>query len=54
MKKQTLECRTTVRFPDKDWKFIQKLVEGGEFCCETDVIRAAVKEYRESQEKRKR
>ena len=49
--KQILTCRTTVRFPNKDWEFMQKLIKDGEFCCETDVIRAAVKEYREKHEK---
>ena len=43
MVKNNLEFRTTVRFPQKDWEFIEKLVEDGEFCCVTDVIRAAVK-----------
>ncbi len=48
--KQILTCRTTVRFPNKDWEFMQNLIKDGEFCCETDVIRAAVKEYREKHE----
>jgi putative addiction module CopG family antidote len=43
-------CRTTVRFPPKDWEFIQKMIKKGEFSSESDVIRAAVKEFREKRE----
>lgn len=39
--------RTTVRFPEKDWLFLHKLVKAGEFNTEVDVIRAAVKLLRE-------
>ncbi|MBI5061822.1 MAG: ribbon-helix-helix protein, CopG family [Candidatus Aenigmarchaeota archaeon] len=38
--------RTTVRFPEKDWNYIQKLVKEGEFKSTSDVIRAAVREFR--------
>ncbi len=39
--------RTTVRFPEKDWMFLHKLVKIGEFNTEVDAIRAAVKLLRE-------
>jgi Arc/MetJ-type ribon-helix-helix transcriptional regulator len=39
--------RTTVRFPEKDWLFLHKLVKAGEFNTEVDAIRAAVKLLRE-------
>ena len=38
--------RTTVRFPEKDWKFIQKLIKEGEFTSPSDAIRAAVRDFR--------
>lgn len=42
----TNKNRTTVRFPDKDWDFIQKLVKEGEFKSTSDAVRAAVREFR--------
>ena len=36
----------TVRFPEKDWKFIQKLIKEGEFTSPSDAIRAAVRDFR--------
>ena len=42
----TKECRTTVRFSEKDWGFVQKLVKEGEFTSPSDVIRFAVREFR--------
>lgn len=38
--------RTTVRFPKKDWDFIQKLLKEGEFKSTSDAIREAVREFR--------
>lgn len=40
------EYRTTVRFPEKDWNFLQKLVKEGEFSTPSDAIRFAVREFR--------
>ncbi|MFH1631063.1 MAG: ribbon-helix-helix domain-containing protein [Candidatus Aenigmatarchaeota archaeon] len=38
--------RTTVRFAEKDWDYMQKLIKEGEFSTPSDVIRAAVREFR--------
>jgi Arc/MetJ-type ribon-helix-helix transcriptional regulator len=51
-KRTKLEFRTTVRFPEKDWKFLEELISKGEFCCESDAIRAAVREFREKHQKK--
>ena len=43
------EFSTTVRFPEKDWIFLEKLVKDGEFSTPSDVIRFAVREFRKKQ-----
>jgi len=45
--KETLskDSRTTVRFPKKDWERMRELIEEGEYCCVSEVIRHAVKDF---------
>jgi len=51
--KKNEDYRTTVRFPQKDWEFMDGLVEDGEYCCASEVIRAAVKEFKIKHKKKK-
>lgn len=44
------DWRVTLRFPKRDYYFIQKLVEDGEYVNSADVIRDAVKHFRAGME----
>lgn len=41
-----VEYRATIRFPRKDYEFMQKLIKSGEYTNVTDVVRDAVKRFR--------
>jgi Arc/MetJ-type ribon-helix-helix transcriptional regulator len=41
-----IECRATIRFPRKDYEFMQKLIEEGEYTNITEIVRDAVKRLR--------
>ena len=41
-----IEYRATIRFPRKDYEFMQKLIESGEYANITDIVRDAVKRFR--------
>ncbi|MCP8316041.1 MAG: hypothetical protein H3Z51_04150 [archaeon] len=41
-----IEYRATIRFPRRDYEFMQKLIEGGEYTNITDIVRDAVKRFR--------
>jgi Arc/MetJ-type ribon-helix-helix transcriptional regulator len=41
-----VEYRATIRFPRKDYEFMQKLIESGEYANITDIVRDAVKRFR--------
>jgi len=45
--------RVTIRFPQKDFEFMQRLVAEGEYANVTDVVRDAVKHHRTEWEMRK-
>ena len=40
-----VEYRATIRFPKKDYEFMQKLIEEGEYTNITEVVRDAVKRF---------
>ncbi|MGQ9583699.1 MAG: ribbon-helix-helix domain-containing protein [Thermoplasmatota archaeon] len=41
-----VEYRATIRFPRKDYEFMQKLIEAGEYTNITEIVRDAVKRFR--------
>jgi Arc/MetJ-type ribon-helix-helix transcriptional regulator len=41
-----IEYRATIRFPKKDYEFMQKLIEEGEYTNVTEIVRDAVKRFR--------
>jgi Arc/MetJ-type ribon-helix-helix transcriptional regulator len=41
-----IEYRATIRFPRKDYEFMQQLIEHGEYANITDIVRDAVKRFR--------
>ncbi len=41
-----IEYRATIRFPRKDYEFMQKLIEDGEYTNITEIVRDAVKRFR--------
>ena len=41
-----IEYRATIRFPKKDYEFMQKLIEEGEYTNITEIVRDAVKRFR--------
>lgn len=41
-----VEYRATIRFPKKDYEFMQKLIETGEYTNITEIVRDAVKRFR--------
>ena len=41
-----VEYRATIRFPRKDYEFMQKLIEDGEYTNITEIVRDAVKRFR--------
>jgi Arc/MetJ-type ribon-helix-helix transcriptional regulator len=42
----SFEYRATIRFPRKDYEFMQKLIEEGEYTNITEIVRDAVKKFR--------
>jgi Arc/MetJ-type ribon-helix-helix transcriptional regulator len=46
------DCRITLRLPKRDYYFIQRLVEEGEYTNSADVVRDAVKHFRADLEQR--
>lgn len=41
-----IEYRATIRFPRKDYEFLQKLIDSGEYTNVTEIVRDAVKRFR--------
>ena len=41
-----IEYRATIRFPKKDYEFMQRLIETGEYTNITEIVRDAVKRFR--------
>lgn len=41
-----IEYRATIRFPRKDYEFLKKLIENGEYTNITEIVRDAVKKFR--------
>ena len=41
-----IEYRATIRFPKKDYEFMQELIENGEYTNITEIVRDAVKRFR--------
>ena len=41
-----IEYRATIRFPRKDYEFMQMLIEEGEYTNITEIVRDAVKRFR--------
>ncbi len=41
-----IEYRATIRFPRKDYEFMQELIENGEYTNITEIVRDAVKRFR--------
>lgn len=41
-----IEYRATIRFPRKDYEFMQNLIEEGEYTNITEIVRDAVKRFR--------
>ena len=41
-----IEYRATIRFPRKDYEFMQKLIADGEYTNITEIVRDAVKRFR--------
>ncbi len=41
-----IEYRATIRFPRKDYEFMKKLIEEGEYTNITEIVRDAVKRFR--------
>ncbi len=41
-----IEYRATIRFPRKDYEFMHKLIEDGEYTNITEIVRDAVKRFR--------
>lgn len=41
-----IEYRATIRFPQKDYEFMQKLIDDGEYTNITEIVRDAVKRFR--------
>jgi Arc/MetJ-type ribon-helix-helix transcriptional regulator len=41
-----IEYRATIRFPRKDYEFMQKLLDEGEYTNITEIVRDAVKRFR--------
>lgn len=41
-----IEYRATIRFPRKDYEFMQGLIEEGEYTNITEIVREAVKRFR--------
>jgi hypothetical protein len=40
------EFRSTIRFPQKDYEFMQRLIKDGEYTSITEIVRDAVKRFR--------
>ncbi|MFN4132880.1 MAG: type II toxin-antitoxin system ParD family antitoxin [Candidatus Hadarchaeales archaeon] len=45
-----IEYRATIRFPRKDYEFMQKMIEEGEYTNMTEIVREAVKRLRKEME----
>jgi len=41
-----IEYRATIRFPKKDYEFMQTLIQAGEYTNITEIVRDAVKRFR--------
>jgi Arc/MetJ-type ribon-helix-helix transcriptional regulator len=41
-----IEYRATIRFPQKDYEFMQRLIDEGEYTNVTEIVRDAVKRFR--------
>ena len=41
-----IEFRATIRFPQKDYEFMQQLIKDGEYTNITEIVRDAVKRFR--------
>ncbi len=41
-----IEFRATIRFPQKDYEFMQRLIKEGEYTNITEIVRDAVKRFR--------
>jgi Arc/MetJ-type ribon-helix-helix transcriptional regulator len=41
-----VEFRATIRFPQKDYEFLQRLIKEGEYTNITEIVRDAVKRFR--------
>jgi Arc/MetJ-type ribon-helix-helix transcriptional regulator len=41
-----IEYRATIRFPKKDYEFMQALIQTGEYTNITEIVRDAVKRFR--------
>lgn len=41
-----IEYRATIRFPRKDYEFMQRLIADGEYTNITEIVRDAVKRFR--------
>ena len=41
-----IEYRATIRFPQRDYEFMQKLIDDGEYTNITEIVREAVKRFR--------
>ena len=41
-----IEYRATIRFPQKDYEFMQRLIKDGEYTNVTEIVREAVKRFR--------
>lgn len=41
-----IEYRATIRFPQRDYEFMQKLIDEGEYTNITEIVRDAVKRFR--------
>lgn len=41
-----VEYRATIRFPRKDYEFMQELIKDGEYTNVTEIVRDAVKRFR--------
>ncbi|MEM3402667.1 MAG: ribbon-helix-helix domain-containing protein [Candidatus Hadarchaeales archaeon] len=48
-----IEYRATIRFPRKDYEFMQKMIEEGEYTNMTEIVREAVKRLRKEVEEAK-
>ncbi len=41
-----IEYRATIRFPQRDYEFMQRLIQDGEYTNITEIVRDAVKRFR--------